>query len=384
MRLSHLSHPAGQADYDGQADALLGAWRAGDEDALRLFVACHPRFREPDLPWKPRAAAEAEARQARFDLDDARLAVARSYDFGSWPDLVGLVAAAADPEGAVGRFEAAVEAVVAGDLPALTALLARDPGLVRARSVRVTCLDPPEHRATLLHYVAANGVEGFRQRTPPNAVDMARALLDAGADPDALANMYGGECTTMAMLVSSSPPADAGVQVPLVHLLADYGASVDSRGRGAWTSPLMTALVFGFVDAADALARRGASIDSLAAAAGLGRADDVRLLLPTSDAADRRRALALAAQNGQAEAVGVLLDAGEDPNRFNPDGFHSHSTPLHQAALAGHDDVVRLLVERGARLDVRDRIWDASPLGWALHGGRERTAAFLRGRGARE
>ena len=45
--------------------------------------------------------------------------------------------------------------------------LRRDPALVRARSSRVCCFDPPVHRATLLHYVAANGVEAYRQKTPP-------------------------------------------------------------------------------------------------------------------------------------------------------------------------------------------------------------------------
>jgi ankyrin repeat protein len=51
-----------------------------------------------------------------------------------------------------------------------------------------------------------------------------------------------------------------------------------------------------------------------------------------------------------------LLDAGEDPNRYNPEGTHAHSTPLHQAALAGHKAVVQLLIERGARLDIQDTV----------------------------
>jgi hypothetical protein len=38
--------------------------------------------------------------------------------------------------------------------------------------------------------------------------------------------------------------------------------------------------------------------------------------------------------------------------------------PLHQAALAGRDSVVRL-VERGARLDIRDKVYGGTPLGWA-------------------
>ena len=89
--------------------------------------------------------------------------------------------------------------------------------------------------------MAANGVEGHRQKTPPNAVEIARVLLEAGAEPDALADMYGGQHTTMSMLVSSSHPALAGLQVALAETLLDFGASVDARGNGHWTSPLLTA-----------------------------------------------------------------------------------------------------------------------------------------------
>ena len=255
--------------------------------------------------------------------------------------------------GPIARFERAVEAVIDGDIAALKQLLADDPELVRARSTRVNNFDPPMHRSTLLHYLAANGVEGYRQRSPKNAAEVAKVLLEAGADPNALSWAYGGQCTAMALLVSSSPPADAGVQVPLVETLIDYGASVAPAGEGNWTSPVETALVFGKRDAALALVRRGAPIQSLAAAAGLGRIDEVKRMLPSAEGQDRHRALALAAQCGQPAVVGVLLDAGEDPNRFNPPGTHSHTPPIHQAVAAGHLDVVKLLVDRGARLDIQ-------------------------------
>jgi ankyrin repeat protein len=140
----------------------------------------------------------------------------------------------------------------------------------------------------------------------------------------------------------------------------------------------MTALVFGFPAAAEALVRRGARVASLAAAAGLGRIADAERLLASSDAADRHHALALAAAQGHADIVRLLLDAGEDPNRYNPEGFHSHTTPLHQAALAGRDTVVRLLVGRGARLDIKDTIYQSTPLGWAIYGGQTTIADFLR------
>jgi ankyrin repeat protein len=49
-------------------------------------------------------------------------------------------------------------------------------------------------------------------------------------------------------------------------------------------------------------------------------------------------------------AVRLLLDLGLDPNAANMDG----RTALMGAALKGRNDVVRLLVERGARLEMRD------------------------------
>ena len=46
----------------------------------------------------------------------------------------------------------------------------------------------------------------------------------------------------------------------------------------------------------------------------------------------------------------MLLDLGLDPNGANNDG----RTPLMGAALKGRNDVVQLLVDRGAKLDQRD------------------------------
>jgi ankyrin repeat protein len=259
-------------------------------------------------------------------------------------------------------FEAAVEAVISGDAAQLRTLLAENTGLVRERSKKA-------HGATLLHYVAANGVEDERQKTPENAVEIAKILLEAGADPNATAAMYDHQATTLEMLVSSCHPAQAGVQVALVDTLIDFGAA---------PSELITALAFGYADAAEALVRRGAPVDRLACAAGLGRIALAREYLPDADAEERRRALALAAQHGHAEIVKMLLDAGEDPNRYNPKGFHGHSTPLHQAALAGHEDVVRLLAHHGARLDIADTVYQGTPEGWALHAGHTEIAEFLR------
>jgi ankyrin repeat protein len=57
---------------------------------------------------------------------------------------------------------------------------------------------------------------------------------------------------------------------------------------------------------------------------------------------------------------------------------HKHSTPLHQAALDGDLAMMTLLVSRGARNDIRDTLWNGTPLGWAVHGGQREAEAYLR------
>ena len=355
---------ASLADCEREAQALHDALQAGDDAAAWRFKWLHARFRD-------RHVGEVRAVAGELGLDDARQVVAHELGFEGWDALVAF-SDAVRVDGPVRRFEQAVEAVVDGDVATLVRLLRDAPALVHARSTR-------RHHATLLHYVAANGVEQERQRTPPTAVEVARLLLEAGAEPDALASMYDHECTTMSMLVSSAHPAAAGVQAALAELLVDRGAALEGAGTG-WSSAVLTALQFGYPATAEALVRRGAPVRDLVVAAGLGRTDDVRRLLPGAGADRRHAALAIAAQLGRRDAVALLLDAGESPDGFNPRGFHDHATPLHHAAHAGHMEVVRLLVERGARLDVADTLHDATPLGWAEHGGQREVAEYLRGR----
>ena len=82
------------------------------------------------------------------------------------------------------------------------------------------------------------------------------------------------------------------------------------------------------------------------------------------------------------EMVRVLVEHGADVNARGssgdlelPDWF---LTPLWRAAHDGRLASIRLLVERGARLDVKDTIYRATPLGWAMHAGRNEIASYLR------
>ena len=61
------------------------------------------------------------------------------------------------------------------------------------------------------------------------------------------------------------------------------------------------------------------------------------------------RALLKAARSGKTLRMAQLLNEGAGVNCAGPDG----NTPLLCAAWAGHEDVVRFLIERGAELNSR-------------------------------
>jgi peptide-methionine (S)-S-oxide reductase len=135
-----------------------------------------------------------------------------------------------------------------------------------------------------------------------------------------------------------------------------------------------------------ALARRGTQrIKTLLArghamtapiAAGLGRSKELKALLAHSTPEVRQDAFAMAVINMRVEAARLCLDAGADVNALLP--VHSHSTPLHQAAVNGDVEMLRLLVARGAGLDTRDTLWNGTPLGWAVHTKKRDAEAYLR------
>src|SRR5215510_15639023 len=159
---------------------------------------------------------QTNERAARCTLASAQFFVARGHGFASWPKFAKHLEGLARADSPVSTFEAAADAIVNGDLARLGKLLSENPELARARSTR-------EHRSTLLHYVSANGVEDFRQKTPKNILEITKLLLKAGADVNAESDAYGGRSTTLALTATSSHPQTVPVQIPLIDLLIDHG-----------------------------------------------------------------------------------------------------------------------------------------------------------------
>lgn len=311
--------------YRGQSAFLLHQAQARDPKALRFMYQYNVRLQK---------SGEDEMAKHDFVQLDADEALLNWYHFKSWEELEKYTRLVQEPP--VKTFEEAVEAIIIGDTKTLSSLLQENPELIRQRSVRW-------HRSTLLIYVGANGVENFRQKTPPNAVEVLKLLLDAGADVNETAEMYGGGSTAFGLVATSIWPAKAGVLIPLLETL--LGAGADMGGPGS----VRSCLANGRPEAADALVRYGAQPD-LEEAAGVGRLDMVKSYFDEKkqlkDPAHQQKmhnGYIWACEFGQTAVIEFLLDAGIHAD-MQVDGFAG----LHWAVIGAHLDTINLLLSRGA------------------------------------
>jgi len=234
--------------------------------------------------------------------------------------------------------------------------------------------------------------------------DMAAALLERGADPNQTDQTGTGplyavvDMHTLAPMVGRPSPKPSGILEPpdIVELLLGKGANPNAALRrpafgkhhdlagdasmGEGTTPLMRAARTGDVEVMRILLANGANPAArrkdLATAihlAAMGRGGG----LPTGP-----RTIPGASN---VEAVKMLAEAGLDVNAFNGNG----QTALHVAAQRGSDEMVTTLLGLGAELTLRDK-QKRTPLDLAMGVGlrgrnpedevpvRESTVALLR------
>ena len=455
------------AQLKRQAKELLDAFRAGEPAAT---TEVHAHYRDADL--------------TTFALHDAQLVIARAYGFASWPKLKAFV------DGVTAKR--LVDAVRAGDMAGVEAMLGRRPELVNmdmgadehrpihfavlARSPEMTRLlmrhgaDArkgvyPHREATAALTLAIEheyddivaiireeetrrpkeavnpdvaelagdpSATDFRGRGGPlltavqqNRPDELSRLLDLGLDPNERMRVMG----TDEIVFSAGGPLYLCVEQrnrPMAELLlargADPNASVFTSGSALYLAYAKKAWDF-----VELLESHGGRLDAISA--GFACQTETARRLLADEVAGRLRADAVTpggtvaedllwtgAGGGDPEIVRMALERidwpREDPrwgwplwqaftcdrgidrglasfrlllDRADPNVSGGGQTILHTVMARGepkHLPFAELLLDRGARTDIRDDLLESTPLGWACRWGHAHFVKLLLARGA--
>jgi ankyrin repeat protein len=349
------------------AKSFQRAVRAGDGGAATVVREFHPRMSDAQ-PGSPELA--------RFTRADAQLVIARQFAFQSWPKLkahLDLVAryTRSPHEQPVGGPLADERAIV-DEFLRLACLNYGDDDPDRLRRAQSLLEQHDWLARASIHTIAATG-----------EVDAARMLLDR--DP-AHASLVGGPYAWEPLLYLAYSRAGAGPgrsAIDVARLLLEHGADPNAGYLWEGLVPAFTAVTGALggggtlpehparLPFARLLLESGADANdgqALYNQAGDAREDWVELLLEyglgTGDGGPWRRRLGerqesprqmvedllmAAAGHGFSARVRTLLSRGVDPDgRGSRHPIYEGRAPVQEAALTGHLEIVSLLVEAGA------------------------------------
>jgi len=229
----------------------------------------------------------------------------------------------------------------------------------------------------------ANGIRPLLMSLINNNLDVAQLLLDYGADVNA--DDFWGRTPLWAAVEyrnldmnnkDQDSPTDNGVDrgpiLAFIRVLLDAGANVNARTRElppsrrwlyslndvSWVdftgqTPFLRATLSADTTAMRLLVRYGAdpNLPTLAGTTPLMAAAGVNWVVAQTYTESIEARL---------EAVKLCLELGADVNATNSMGL----TALLGAVNRGSNDIIELLVDRGARLDIKDKE-ERTPLRWA-------------------
>uniref|UniRef100_A0A1I8HNG0 ANK_REP_REGION domain-containing protein n=1 Tax=Macrostomum lignano TaxID=282301 RepID=A0A1I8HNG0_9PLAT len=187
---------------------------------------------------------------------------------------------------------------------------------------------------------AADGFTPLHEAVLGGSERLTRLLLRAGASP-AVRTVSGALPMHLAAIIGSGDD--------IARLLAGPTcAATDSRqaatGLGPLRTPLFLSVFYGRAGAVDALTAAGADSNCCTSEIVM----DSQLLL-----FEGRPAMSAAARLGNAEIVRILLSVAADPDRRNPNCPRG-LTPLHEAVLFRNIDVMSHLISAGVNVEITD------------------------------
>lgn len=215
----------------------------------------------------------------------------------------------------------------------------------------------------------------FKHQLDHTSIESIRLFLDHGANPN---DTRARTALSHAIL--------RGQNLEVLRLLVDRGGDLEGLDEDG-TTPYAMARRLGNREVADKLVEWGAKPempvrDEILAAAADGDMDRVcRLAAEHPEAVEEvtdygrqpndgltgslsGQALHNMARLGHVKGLRALLDLGLDINLVS----QWNETALHWASVAGRVDAVRLLLERGARMDIRESNYQSDAFGWLCWG----------------
>ena len=371
LRLSCLTYGADDVARRTNAAAMLVAQPALGADNVHV------------------AAARADGAALRRLLAATPLANEEGGPFG-WPPLLYLAYARHDPDVSAEAVRDAVAALT-------------DVGADAGAGYLWHGHEPP---FTALTGAFGEGEGGpGRQPRHPQWEALARALLEAGADPNDAQTLYNrtfqpDDSHLVLLFEYGLDDADELAfqlgwavwhgMATRVELLLAHGVSPDTEVGGRYGVPLRSAyadaLTAGHPELAELLAGHGAatslSAEDAVVAAVLNGGEVDRSAVAAA-IAGRPGLVPWAAALGRADAVRRAVELGWDVDRQARTDVPSDQeweTGLHAAAGGGDTAMVELLLELGADPAVTDCRFRGTPAQWAVHGGHAELAALLSAR----
>jgi ankyrin repeat protein len=173
-------------------------------------------------------------------------------------------------------------------------------------------------------------------------------------------------------------------QFSRLKLLVQHGVDLNTADRRHHRTPYELAVLNGNSEIADYLLAHGAKATAFTDAdsffAACMNADEARARTLLSQrptliqdlGKDRAELLQLAAEHDKRDAIRLMAELGFDLNEVQ------RTAVLHHAAMAGHLEMVQLLIELGADPTIRDTEFNARPIGWAEFSGKTMVVEFLK------